>query len=243
MQRLAICLSVLWCVAVAAPAWGADAPTAATGAPAATATSAAGAAKPAAEAAHGDDHHDDEHGGHHGVHIGEEGANASPTEFKTDLAIYTLLVFVLLVVGLRKFAWGPIASALDAREQHVASQLADAERKAVEAKQLLTQYEQQLMGAAEQVRGILEEARRDAETTRSDILAQARHEAQAEMERGKREIELAKDQALKEVAEVASRQAIDVAAKLLKSHLQAGDQAQLVEQIVARFPKGPVAAN
>jgi F-type H+-transporting ATPase subunit b len=240
VQRLAICLSVLWCVAVAVPAWGADAPAKATGAPAATA--AAGAAKPAAEAAHGDDHGDG-HAGHHGVHIGEEGANASPTEFKTDLAIYTLLVFVLLVVGLRKFAWGPIASALDAREQHVASQLADAERKAVEAKQLLTQYEQQLTGAAEQVRGILEEARRDAETARSDILAQARREAQAEMDRGKREIEMAKDQALKEVAEVASRQAIEVATKLLKSHLQAGDQAQLVEQIVARFPKGPVAAN
>ena len=52
----------------------------------------------------------------------------NPLEFRTDLAIWTGIVFLVLLLVLWKFAWGPIASGLDQREQAVADQIAAAEK-------------------------------------------------------------------------------------------------------------------
>ncbi|MBN8624889.1 MAG: hypothetical protein J0M17_05300, partial [Planctomycetes bacterium] len=67
----------------------------------------------AAAAADSHDAHDD-HGAGHG--LGHAGASEDPGEVKTDLAIFTAIVFLLLVIILRKFAWGPIAAGLEKRE-------------------------------------------------------------------------------------------------------------------------------
>src|SRR6185503_9377613 len=50
----------------------------------------------------------DAHGAHE--HIGHVGVKGNPSEIQTDLAIYTFVVFLLLLAILYKFAWGPISS-------------------------------------------------------------------------------------------------------------------------------------
>src|SRR5205085_8119132 len=72
----------------------------------------------------------------HEVHLGTSGVSNKPEEFKKDLAIYSFAVFVLLLLILRKFAWGPIVQALDARERRIAEDIAAAARSHDEAKQL-----------------------------------------------------------------------------------------------------------
>ena len=62
--------------------------------------------KPEAPPAHGEAA---AHGGGHTAHIGQEGVSEDPGEFKSDLAIYTFVVFFLLLALLYKFAWGPIS--------------------------------------------------------------------------------------------------------------------------------------
>ena len=55
--------------------------------------------------------------------ISKESSGASqetainPLEFKTDLALWTAVVFLLLLAVLWKFAWGPLAEGLDKRER------------------------------------------------------------------------------------------------------------------------------
>ena len=71
-------------------------------------------------------------------HIGQAGgANADPAEVRRDLAIYTFVVFLALLAILWKWAWGPIASSLEAREKHIHNEIAEAERANAEAKRLL----------------------------------------------------------------------------------------------------------
>ena len=53
----------------------------------------------------------------------EEGV---PMSFKTDLAIWSLVVFLLFVFVLKKFAWGPLSAGLDAREQRIREDIAGA---------------------------------------------------------------------------------------------------------------------
>src|SRR4051794_33128053 len=69
------------------------------------------------------DAHDDQgkHGGGHHDQYDLSHANAGPNlnkpeEFKSDLAIYTFVVFMLLLALLTKFAWGPISQGLAKRE-------------------------------------------------------------------------------------------------------------------------------
>src|SRR5687767_84850 len=59
------------------------------------------------------------HGDAHGHAIGHSDKKANPLEFQTDLAIWTAVVFVVLLLVLSKFAWGPIVAGLEKREQRI----------------------------------------------------------------------------------------------------------------------------
>lgn len=197
----------------------------------ATAVLAADATKPA-DAAHAAD----DHGDGHGAHLGHAGANTDPAQVKGDLAIFSAVVFLLLVIILRKFAWGPIAAGLEKREGHIAHEIAGAEKANHEAKALLADYQKKLDAAQLEVRGILDEARRDAENAKQATVAEARAEAAAEGARVMRDIEAAKDAAMRELATVAADQALALAGKLLQQKLQPADHARLIDDALAKFP-------
>ncbi|MBS0207410.1 MAG: F0F1 ATP synthase subunit B [Planctomycetes bacterium] len=170
--------------------------------------------------------------GHGHAHLGdpEHPSARDPLQFKTDLAIYSFVVFLLLMLILRKFAWGPISKALDTREQRVADDLAAAARHHSEAKQLLSQYEAKLAAAQDEVRQTIDEARRNAQAMQDDLLAKARTDASNEMARAKREIDLARDQALEQLAQLGANLAVDLAGKIVRSKLQPADHAALIDE-------------
>jgi F-type H+-transporting ATPase subunit b len=179
--------------------------------------------------------HGDAHGAGHGFHAGQEDVDLDPSELKGDLAIFTFIVFLLLVGVLWKFAWGPISHGLEKREHHIADQIAAAERANVEAKQMLSEYERKLASAQDEVRAIIDEARRDAAATQQEMVAQARADAAAEMDRAKREIQTAKDQALRELAETSANLAVELAGKIIRTQLDATKHAQLVTEALSQF--------
>jgi F-type H+-transporting ATPase subunit b len=215
-QRSILVLRTVF-VIVAAGQWLCDYP-----------ASAAAKEAPNAESAHGDEGH--------GVHFGQEDVDLDPSEIKGDVAIFTFIVFLLLLAILCKFAWRPISEGLEKREHHIAEQIAAAERANAEAKEMLAQYDRKLASAQDEVRAIIEEARRDATHTQQEILAQARADAVAEMDRAKREVETAKDQALRELAETSANLAVELAGKIIRTQLDAGQHAQLVTEALSRFP-------
>lgn len=86
---------------------------------------------------------------------------------------------------------------------------------------------------------MLEEARRDADNTRQTIVAEARKAADEEKARAKHEIELAKDDALSQIAEKAGQLAVEVAGKFLRDKLGNDDQARLVRESVASLSSRP----
>jgi len=177
-------------------------------------------------------------------HAGEEHAAAiNPLAFDPDLALFTLLIFLLLLAVLWKFAWGPIAAGLDKREQSIADQIAAAQAANEQAKTLLGQYEQKLAAASGEVRAILDEARRDAEHTQQEILAKARADARLERDRAIREIEIATDSALKELAERSTNMAVDLAGRIVQAQLKPADHTRLIDEAMAKFPKATAGSN
>ena len=103
--------------------------------------------------------------------------------------------------------------------------------------------QERLAEAADEVRGMLEEARRDADVTRQTIVAEARKAADEEKVRAKHEIQLAKDDALSQIAEKAGELAVEVAGKFLRGKLGPEDQARLVRDSVASIGTGAPSVN
>ncbi|MEX0866613.1 MAG: F0F1 ATP synthase subunit B [Pirellulales bacterium] len=193
------------------------------------------------------DDHAHDHAGEHGHHDLSH-ANASPAikqaeSWSAELSIYTLIVFLLTFALLAKFAFGPIAAGLAKREQAIANNIAAAEEASREAQRLTQQYEAKLAAAADEVRLMIEEARRDADVTRQDILAQARKDAEAERNRTIREINTAKDSALKELATLSAHQAVELAGRVVSMKLTPEEQSKLIQDALTGLPHGSPSNN
>lgn len=185
----------------------------------------------AGETDHGDDHSKSASSG------------GNPLVIDPDLAIWTAIIFLGLLAVLRAFAWGPIVQALDAREQTVQNHLAAAEAKHEEAKGLLAAHEARLATAKDEVREMLEEARRDAEATKTQIVSEADAAAKAHSDRAIREIDHARDGAVRELAETSANLAVDLAGKVVQQNLSAEQQADLVREATTKLANSSPSNN
>jgi F-type H+-transporting ATPase subunit b len=165
----------------------------------------------------------------------ESGGGPNPLSVDPDLAIWTGVVFVLLFLVLRKFAWPQITAALTEREKKIADNIAAAERQNAEARRLLQEHEAKLAAAAAEVRELLEEARRDADTTRKRIEDEGHQAAKDELNRAVREINRARDAATHDLAVTAANIAIELARGVVKKEISAERQKQIVEEAVGKL--------
>lgn len=153
-----------------------------------------------------------------------------------DLMIFTLIIFLLTLLVLTKFAWGPIRDALERRERTIAEQLAEAQRSRDEARRLLEQHESKLASAQEEIRGMLEGARREADLQKQSIVNEAERVANEQHARAVREIEAAKNQALEELARSSVDQAVGLAGRIIGQQLKPADHANLIAEALNKFP-------
>lgn len=156
-------------------------------------------------------------------------------EVALDLGLWTVVVFVLLLIILKKFAWGPMLEGLKKREENLHAALEEARAARQEAARLREYLDQEKAKMGEQVREAIDEARRDAARMAEDMKAQARVEIQADRERLRREIELARDQALAQLWQQTAQLATLVASKAIHRQLDADDHRRLVEEALAEL--------
>ncbi|HUQ70273.1 MAG TPA: F0F1 ATP synthase subunit B [Planctomycetaceae bacterium] len=177
-------------------------------------------AHPPAAAGHGDESH------------GEQGV---PMNFKTDLALWSLVTFVAFCFVLNKVAWGPLKQGLDQREAGIRKEIADAQAANAKAAALLREHEAKLTAVHDEVKAILAEARKDAEHTKQDIVATAQREAEDTRKRAVQDIEQAKNTALTELFEVMSVKVVNAAERVLERSLSGEDHERLVTQALSEM--------
>lgn len=187
------------------------------------------------EAAHHDPFEDALHGNATATSGALVGQN-NPAEWKSSLAIWTMVVFGCLTALLWKFAWGPIRDALDARERSVQENIDAAKSQNEKAAALLAEHESKLANTADEVRKILDDAKRDAETAKQGILAEAEAAAEAQKARAVAEIDAAKNGALEELAQKSVDTAVGLAGKIVQRQLSPDDHASLVSEAIKAFP-------
>ena len=208
----------------------------------APAAKAADAHAPAAHADAGEKHDAAAHAaGHHDdtdlSHGNATASLASPADFRFDMAIYSFLVFLILLGVLYKFAWGPIATALDQREQTMHRQIEEARLASEKAASQLREYEARLAAATEEARQIVAGARKDAEHAKDKIVAEARDAAQKERDRAVADITVAKNQALDQIAQKSVQTAVSLASNIIRREVKPQEHEALIGEAINEFSK------
>jgi F-type H+-transporting ATPase subunit b len=157
-----------------------------------------------------------------------EGATGGPFEGNIGVALWTLVIFALVIFVLGKYAWGPILGGLQAREKFIREALEKAKADRVASEARLKEYTDKLLAARGEATAIVDEARRDADVVKRRIEDEARHEANLMLERARREIGIAKETAVKELFVLAARLTTQAASKVLRREIQPSDHERLI---------------
>jgi F-type H+-transporting ATPase subunit b len=164
-----------------------------------------------------------------------EAEEAPPTLVKSFAesgitAITTLIVFVALLIVLTKYAWGPIATGLKAREDKIRKDIADAEATRARAEATLKEYDAKLASAEDQVRALLAKATADAQKVADAIRTRAEQEGQERKERAEQEIKQATTAAVSQIYEQAADLVTSIAERVVPHALTGDDRQNLVNR-------------
>ena len=135
------------------------------------------------------------------------------------LIFWTTVVFTLLVLLLKKFAWKPILSAVDERNKSIKDSLAQAEKARSEVSELTANNEKIIAQAKVDRDLILKEAR----DMKNEIISEAKEKANKEAEKlistAKEQILNEKMKAITELKNHVADLSIEMAEKILSSEL------------------------
>ena len=164
---------------------------------------------------------------------GHGGATAN-NPFAGDIgnALWTVIIFVLVLVVLGKYAWGPILTNLQARESFILESLEKAKKEREEAEARLRAYEEKLASARAEASAIVDEGRRDADAVKRRIEEQTRHESDQMIARARREIQIATDTATKELYTLSARLATEMASRIVRKELTPQDHERLIAESI-----------
>ena len=161
----------------------------------------------------------------------------APNVFAGDVgnAIWTLVIFLLVLVVLGKFAWSPLLQGLQARETFIRDSLETARRDRAEAESRLREYQEKLASARAEASAIVEEGRRAAEAVKQRIEQQSKEESDRMIERAKSEIHVATAEATRQLYALSGSLATELAGRIIGRELQPQDHERLIAESIAEI--------
>lgn len=163
----------------------------------------------------------------------ETEAKPSLLALQSGLMFWTLVVFLLLLFVLSKFAFGPITAAVRARELALEEAIAVARKDRDDAAKLLDDHRRQIEAARGEAQRFIAEGRATAEAMRTEMLDGTRAQQAELLERARRDIDAEKTKAIDELRREAIDLAIAGASKVIGKNLDDAANRALVESYLA----------
>jgi F-type H+-transporting ATPase subunit b len=158
----------------------------------------------------------------------EHEVSLSPFAGNVGNAVWTLVIFVIVVILLGKFAWGPVLALLQQREAFIHKSLSDAKHDRDEAEARLKEYAAKLQSAQREAAAMIEETRRDAERLRGELKERAKAEADTLIKNAERQVQLETARALQQIRKEAVDLSVTIASKLLQRNISKEDNDKLI---------------
>jgi len=167
----------------------------------------------------------------HGEGGGTEAA--TPFDINTGVIFWTVLIFVILMALLWRFAWPSILKSVEERERRIQKQLEDAEKANALAQQLLEEHKKTIAGARTEAQDMIAKAKAVAQKERELLLAKAREEYEALLARARKDIDAEKEKAIVALRREAVELSIAAAAKVIEANLDTEANRRLVTEYLA----------
>jgi len=160
------------------------------------------------------------------------------TQINPGLTLWAAITFLVLLVVLSKFAWGPIVKMLDEREKTIHGAIESAKKERAEAEKLLASQKESLAKATREAAELAKRNQDEVEKLRQELTAKARQEAEELVASARKQIIEEKTKAAAELRGMVADLAIEAAGKLVKASLDDKAQRALVEDYLKQLPTG-----
>ena len=156
-------------------------------------------------------------------------------QVEPGLFIWTILVFVVLLTLLKKFAWGPLLAALEERQEGIRKSLDDAAQARKELEQVQEESNRIVAKARADADAIIASGRADALKLQEELRAKARLEAEGIVKNAEREIQQQTTQSLAQIREEAVDLSLSIASKLIHRNLSKKDNETLIQDTLKQI--------
>ncbi|WP_054951189.1 F0F1 ATP synthase subunit B [Numidum massiliense] len=146
--------------------------------------------------------------------------------------LFTLVVFMILLALLKRYALGPLLGIMQKRQERVESELATAEKNRQESETLLAKQREELENVRHEAQGIVERATKTADTQARELLQAARQEADRLKTEAQNDIQREKERAISELRDQVGTLSVLLASKIIEKELDDAAQKALVDDYI-----------
>ncbi|WP_245690129.1 F0F1 ATP synthase subunit B [Sediminibacillus albus] len=143
-----------------------------------------------------------------------------------------LFFFIVLLILLRKFAWGPLMNVMKQREDHIASEIETAEKNRADAERSSREAAEELKQTRQEAQTIIENAKKAGQKQEQQIIEAAREAAERIKVSAREDIEQEKEKAIKALQDQVATLSVRIASKVIEKEISAQDQEQLINEYI-----------
>ncbi len=160
-------------------------------------------------------------------------ANAGQGMLSTIL--FVSVSFLILLLALKKFAWGPVVNMMEERENKIASDIDNAEKSRLDAEKLGKQREMELKQSRTEAQGIIAQAKETAENNAHAILLDAEEHATRIKKQAQEDLRIERERMIDEAKKEVANLSVEIASKILKKELSASTHQELIQSSIEKL--------
>ncbi len=169
-------------------------------------------------------------------HAGEENIGGKLLSLDPGVILWVWVIFVVLLVVLRKFAWKPLLSGIEAREKALKDSLSRAEEVSKKSEAAEEGQRKILDEAKVQASQLLSESRDYAKELKAKAEVDAKVQAERIVAQARQEIEAAQQRAQAQLRQDAALLSIGVAEKILRKKVDTSEDQEFARRMVEEVP-------
>jgi F-type H+-transporting ATPase subunit b len=156
-------------------------------------------------------------------------------EVVPGLMIWTLICFGITFFVLRRYIFGPVQRAIDARRERIRQALEEADNARAEARRLLEEHRSLMQTARGDAEQILAEARKIAESQRERLRDELEADRQRRLEETTKQIEAETRRALEQIRTEVAELTLVATSKVTGKVLTGEDQRRLIDEAISEL--------
>lgn len=152
-------------------------------------------------------------------------------------SLFVLVVFIILVALVGKFAFGPVSKMMQERSNKITNDLDSTAQSREDAAKLAAQRATELKSSKSEAVEIVNTAKQNGEKQREGMVTLAQEEVQTLKQNAKKDIEQSRLDALNSARDDVAQLSIEIASKLIKKELSVTDQKSLINSYIEGLDK------